>query len=112
MKHCGSIEKACFPWKDKHWIRLPYVRKQLSSAIFPFLKDFELWAAFYPINTAQKLFTRLKDPLPLSEKSGVYSLRCKDCPATFIGQTGRKLSIRISEHKKLSTINGRKIIVR
>ena len=50
--------------------------------------------------TAQELFTRLKNPLPLSEKSGVYSLRCKDCPATYIGQTGRKLSIRISEHKK------------
>jgi hypothetical protein len=34
----------------------------------------------------------------LRDKSGVYRLECEDCPATYIGQSGRKLRIRVSEH--------------
>ena len=34
---------------------------------------------------------------PLS-KSGVYSLKCDDCSAVYIGQSGRKISTRIKEH--------------
>ena len=40
--------------KDRHWIRVPYVGKQLSSAISRFLKYFGLRAAFYPINSSQR----------------------------------------------------------
>ena len=33
------------------------------------------------------------------EKSGVYKLTCNDCPTAYIGQTGRKLEIRVREHE-------------
>jgi len=32
------------------------------------------------------------------EKSGVYELKCDECSAVYIGETGRKLNIRFHEH--------------
>jgi hypothetical protein len=32
------------------------------------------------------------------EKSGVYQIRCMDCPLKYIGQTGRTLQTRYKEH--------------
>ncbi|KAG8237479.1 hypothetical protein J437_LFUL015698 [Ladona fulva] len=32
--------------------------------------------------------------------SGVYKLNCKDCPCHYIGQSGRSITIRVSEHKR------------
>lgn len=31
--------------------------------------------------------------------SGVYELKCADCSAVYIGQSGRKISTRVKEHK-------------
>jgi len=33
-------------------------------------------------------------------KNIVYKLPCKDCDATYVGQTKRKLNTRISEHRR------------
>ena len=43
-----------------------------------------------------------KDSIPVNDKSGVYSINCstQGCTATYVGQTGRKFSIRIKEHCK------------
>ena len=46
----------------------------------------------------RKLFCKSKDPIPKNEKSGVYRIDCGECPATYIGETGRKLSTRFGEH--------------
>jgi len=35
----------------------------------------------------------------LSQMNVVYKLSCKECDATYVGQTGRTLKIRISEHR-------------
>jgi len=32
------------------------------------------------------------------EKTGVYKIKCSDCNAFYIGQSGRKISTRIKEH--------------
>ena len=34
-----------------------------------------------------------------SKKNVVYQISCNDCDATYVGQTGRKLKIRVSEHR-------------
>jgi len=40
-----------------------------------------------------------KDTLPNSSKKNVvYKITCKDCDASYVGQTGRKLNTRITEH--------------
>ena len=51
-------------------------------------------------------------PKPLF-RSGVYTSPCKSCPKQYIGETGRKLEIRIQEHKKdiRHTVRGKKKVV-
>ena len=42
----------------------------------------------------------LKDKTEIEDQSGVvYQLSCKDCNASYIGESGRKLGKRLSEHK-------------
>ena len=36
----------------------------------------------------------------LNENGVVYHLKCKNCDATYVGETKRQLSVRIEEHKK------------
>jgi len=35
----------------------------------------------------------------ITQKNIVYKISCEDCDATYVGQTKRKLNIRISEHQ-------------
>ena len=42
----------------------------------------------------------VQQPRPDSKKKGVvYEVPCKDCPSVYIGETGRTLEKRITEHK-------------
>lgn len=41
-----------------------------------------------------------KDVLPNNHKKNVvYKIMCKNCDASYVGQTGRKLKTRITEHR-------------
>ncbi|XP_045474883.1 uncharacterized protein LOC123680811 [Harmonia axyridis] len=48
----------------------------------------------------RSMFSDGRDKLSDSEKSGVYKLFCDECPAFYVGQTGRSLKVRVEEHKK------------
>ena len=69
--------------KDEKFIRLPFLGA-ISFKLSRSLRTFGFRPAFYSPNTIKQLLSNLKDPIPLDEKSGVYQLRYKDCPALYI----------------------------
>ena len=43
----------------------------------------------------------LKDKVKDEEKTElIYHVPCKNCSSSYVGETGRKFSLRIKEHKK------------
>ena len=55
---------------------------------------------------ARILLTNVKDKDEPSDRRGtVYKIKCCDCQATYIGETGRNLNVRLTEHKR-ATRNG------
>ena len=51
-------------------------------------------------STLRSSLVKVKQPRPDRKKKGVvYEVPCKDCPRVYIGETGRTLKKRISEHK-------------
>ena len=50
--------------------------------------------------------TNVKDKdKPENRQGAVYNIKCCDCQASYIGETGRNLSMRLTEHKR-ATRNG------
>ena len=60
-------------------------------------------AAHKPITTLRRLLTivKVKD----NRRTDGEQIKCCDCQATYIGETGRNLSMRLTEHKR-ATRNG------
>ena len=47
------------------------------------------------------MLTKVKDPSPINSRAGaVYKIPCAECPASYVGETGRTLEYRIKEHKR------------
>jgi hypothetical protein len=79
------------------WRRLPFLGG-ISLRIQRLLPRNKIKAAFYNRRTLKHLLGSLKDKIDIFEQSGVYELRCNDCNAIYIGQTGRTFNIRTKEH--------------
>ena len=57
--------------------------------------------AHKPITTLRRRLTNVKDKDKQEDKQGaVYKIKCCDCQASYIGETGRNLSTRLTEHKR------------
>ena len=56
--------------------------------------------SFKPQNTLRRSLVSPKDKTEQEKQSGVvYSIPCKDCDSLYIGESGRKLEKRLTEHK-------------
>ena len=54
----------------------------------------------------RQLLTNMKDrEEPNNRQGAVYKIKCSDCQASYIGETGRILNRRLTEHKQ-ATRNG------
>jgi len=55
----------------------------------------------FTVNNKLNFFIKLyKDPIDrLSHSNVIYKICCKECDSSYVGQTSRKLSTRIKEHK-------------
>ncbi|BHF79911.1 hypothetical protein SprV_0702303500 [Sparganum proliferum] len=82
------------------WHPLPYI-KNVSEAMERIAGELGVGIAHRPTATLRSKIMRLKDRLDVGEQSGVvYQIPCQDCPRHYTGQTGRRLSSRITEHKR------------
>ncbi|BHF62151.1 hypothetical protein SprV_0100513200 [Sparganum proliferum] len=82
------------------WHPLPYI-KNVSEAMERIAGELGVGIAHRPTATLCSKIMRVKDRLDVGEQSGVvYQIPCRDCPRHYTGQTGRRLSSRITEHKR------------
>ena len=80
-------------------ITIPYIRG-VSEAVKRALEPAKVRVVFQPNTTLRRLLVKVKDHTPEEKKANVvYSIPCTTCPAEYIGQTGRLLETRLSEHK-------------
>jgi len=80
--------------------------KGTSETIARILQPYKIRVAHKPITVLRQLLTHIKDRDEPSDRRGaVYKIKCCDCLATYIGETGRNLNVRLTEHKRV-TRNG------
>ena len=83
----------------------PYIRGT-SETITRILQPYNIGVAHKPITTLRRLLTNVKDKdKPEDREGAVYKIKCCDCQASYVGETGRNLSTRLTEHKR-ATRNG------
>ena len=88
------------PDAAKGFCILPYI-KGTSEPIKRILSNHGIIVAQKPHQTIGDLFPKPKDPVPKDQTRGaIYSIPCKDCDKSYIGETKRKFSTRLKEHQK------------
>ena len=56
--------------------------------------------SYSSLNKLNRFIRTHKDSLcEASNRNVVYKINCKDCDASYVGQTGRQLRTRIAEHR-------------
>ena len=84
---------------------ISYIRGT-SETIARILQPYNIRVAHKPITTLRRLLTNVKDKDKPDDRQGaVYKIKCCNCQATYIGETGRHLSPRLTKHKR-ATRNG------
>ena len=84
---------------------IPYI-KGTSETIARILQPYNIRVAHKPITTLRHLLTNVKDRDEANNRQGaVYKIKCSDCQSSYIGETGRNLNTRLTEHKR-ATRNG------
>ena len=80
--------------------------KGTSETIARILQPYNIRVAHKRITTLRQLLTNVKDKDEPSDRQGaVYKIKCCDCQASYIGETGRNMNIRLTKHKR-ATKNG------
>ena len=81
------------------FISAPYI-EGTSERVARILKPFGINLAHKSSVTLKSKLTELKDVRNTQDNAGVvYKIDCNDCNSSYIGETGRQLKQRVSEHK-------------
>ena len=87
-------------------VRVSVVLRRTVWVIARILQPYNIRVTHKPITTSRQLLTNVKDKdEPNDRRGAVYKIKCCDCQATYIGETGRNLNVRLTEHKR-ATRNG------
>nr|CAH7767041.1 unnamed protein product [Callosobruchus chinensis] len=99
VSHSSGAHDPPFPDSHVRFAVLPYV-KDISPKISRLFKELNCKIAFKSVLTINKIFSKVKDKVPLSGLTNiVYSINCNNCNLEYIGQTSRSLKGRIVSHK-------------
>ena len=80
-------------------IFLPYVHA-LSQKIEKICRPLGIKTIFKSSNTLRQYLVYVKISIPDEKKNGVvYEVPCMDCEQVYIGETGRTMQKRVTEHK-------------
>ena len=85
--------------KYKGYISLPYVG-ECTEALAKRIRKAAVAVHMNPTNTIRSRLVHPKDKIEKLDKCGlVYKVDCGDCDATYVGETGRALKVRLKEHR-------------
>ncbi|XP_011858857.1 PREDICTED: uncharacterized protein LOC105556380 [Vollenhovia emeryi] len=83
----------------KKFFNIPFIPR-FSHQFKQVLQDLNTSLSFTSMNKLSCVIKAYKDPLPkIAKKNVVYKISCKDCDASYVGQTGRLLNTRTKEHR-------------
>ena len=85
------------PAEKRSRLTLPYI-KGTTDRIGRLLRRHNLATAYKPHKTIGSSIRNPKDKRPL-ENQGVYSIQCSNCDGIYVGQSNRRISARVDEHK-------------
>ena len=86
---------------NKHnYVSIPYI-PGVSERISRVLNKYDVKVAHQPTRKLRNELCHLKDQRPVQERAGViYKLDCGDCDASYVGETGRQVQDRMTEHQR------------
>ena len=78
---------------------IPYVN-QTSERIAKVFKKYGVTSVMKPPNSIRQKLVHPKDKILKEKSSGVvYQIPCRNCSASYIGETGREYAARKKEHQ-------------
>jgi len=94
----GSKESLAHSYNNKKFVVLPYING-ISELISSTIDKTKYITGFRVLNSLGRFIKVHKDTNNLhSNNNVVYKISCKDCDASYVGQTKRQLKTRIKEH--------------
>ena len=86
--------------KSRAVVTVPYVRSFTEKIQRIFTKH-RVATVIKPQTTLRQVLVHPKDKVKKHEKAGVvYKIPCSQCEKVYIGETGRRLGTRITEHRE------------
>jgi hypothetical protein len=82
---------------QKKWANFTYFGKE-TKFITKLFKDFNINISYRTRKTIYNFLNPHESRNNPYEESGVYGLKCPNCPGSYIGRTGRNFKTRYKEH--------------
>jgi len=80
------------------FISLPYI-PGTSETLRRIFSNHKIKCAFYSKDTLRKNLSKPKDIVPMEQRNNIVcKIPCRDCNATYIGESKRSFKVRSSEH--------------
>ena len=81
-------------------VTIPHIQG-VSEAVTRILSDINVQVHMKPFRTLRRILSHPKDCIPNDDKPNVvYKINCRDYDASYVGEMGRALKTRTSEHHK------------